>query len=490
MSASFLDPQRWADRIFTGQWTVGSAGKRAVVNPATGEQIASVGYASVEDADAAADRGAQAQKAWAAKSYEERATILRRAGDLWLEHIDEIAQWVRAESGSAAFKARHEVEVAAEECYEAAALASMPFGEVLRSALPRLSFSRRLPVGVVTVIAPFNAPIVLSIRAVAPALALGNAVLLKPDSRTIVSGGVTLAAIFEEAGVPAGVLQMIPGSGRDVGERLVSAPPVRVIAFTGSTGVGRRIGQVAAQHLKRAHLELGGNSALIVLDDADLARAPSVGATGSFIHQGQICMATGRHLVHESIADEYVKKLAQHADALRVGNPADDLTIQQGPIIDKKQRDHIHDLVNDTVAGGAKLKAGGTYDGAFYRPTVLDNVTPDLRAFREEIFGPVAPVTRFSTIEEAVRLACDSEYGLSLGILTTNPMRAIAIADQIPSGNVHINDQTINDEAQAPFGGVGASGTGSRHGGHLANIEAFTETQWVTMRPDLPASPF
>ncbi|MFC3456542.1 benzaldehyde dehydrogenase [Amycolatopsis speibonae] len=485
-----LDPARWTGRIWTGQWQPGSAGDHDVFSPSTGKHLATIGYASPADIDASAEIAVAAQREWAARTYEERAAIMRRAGDLWRAHADEVTEWVRAESGSAAFKAANEVEIAAQECYEAAALTSVPYGEMIRSTQPRLSLSRRLPVGVVAVIAPFNAPIVLSIRAVAPALALGNAVLLKPDSRTPICGGVALAAIFEEAGVPAGVFQVLPGRGAVAGERLITNPHTRVIAFTGSTGAGRRVGELAAINLKRAHLELGGNNALIVLDDADLATAPSVGAAGSFLHQGQICMATGRQLVHESIADEYVARLAEHANALTVGDPAADPTVNLGPIIDEKQRDSIHALVTDTVAAGATLVAGGTYQDLFYRPTVVDHVTSSHRLFREETFGPVAPIIRFSTVEEAVELARDTPYGLSLGILTGNVMRGLDLADRIPSGNVHINDQTINDEAPAPFGGVGDSGNGSRHGGHQANLEAFTEAQWLTLRGTPPSYPF
>ncbi|MFC9689136.1 benzaldehyde dehydrogenase [Kribbella sp. NPDC056951] len=486
-----LDPAQWSERIWVdGQWRSGGGGQHPIVSPATGEQLGKIGFASPADVDASAESAMAAQREWAARSYKDRAAVLRRAGDVWTAHSAEIVGWLERESGSATAKAEHEVATAAEECYEAAALAAVPYGDVLRSAQPRLSISRRLPVGLVAVIAPFNAPIVLSIRAVAPALALGNAVLLKPDSRTTVSGGVTLAAVFEEAGLPKGLLQMLPGRGADVGERLITTPHTRVIAFTGSTGAGRRVGELAAHHLKRAHLELGGNNALIVLEDADLEHAPSVGAMGSFIHQGQICMVTGRQLVHESIADEYVAKLAERAQALTVGDPAGSRPVQLGPLIDQTQRDRVDSIVRDTVSAGAELKAGGTFDGLFYRPTVLDHVRPGHRAFREEIFGPVAPITRFATLDEAIELACDTEYGLSLGILTGDVLRGLELADRIPSGNVHINDQTVNDEVPVPFGGVGDSGTGSRHGGHQSNLEAFTELQWVTMRSELPRYPF
>jgi benzaldehyde dehydrogenase (NAD) len=245
----------------------------------------------------------------------------------------------------------------------------------------------------------------------------------------------------------------------------------------------------AAAGLKRAHLELGGNSALVVLDDADLDLAVSAGAFGSFMHQGQICMTTGRHLVHEAVADEYAARLAQHADALPVGDPFRE-QVALGPIIDSGQLDRVHGLVTASVDAGATVAAGGTYQGLFYRPTVLTDVTPDTPAYAQEVFGPVAPVVRFGSLDEAVQLAAGTEYGLSLGILGRDVMRAMALAERIPSGIVHINDQTVGDEAVAPFGGVAASGTGSRFGGAAANLEAFTEGQWLTVQGTVTAYPF
>jgi benzaldehyde dehydrogenase (NAD) len=299
---------------------------------------------------------------------------------------------------------------------------------------------------------------------------------------------VALARIFAEAGLPDGVLHVLPG-GADAGEALVTDPRVPVISFTGSTAAGRRVGELAARHLKRAHLELGGNSALIVLDDADLALAASAGAWGSFLHQGQICMTTGRHLVHQSVAAQYTELLADKANHLPVGDPATE-QVALGPVIDEKQRDKVHSLVTSSIRAGARLAAGGTYEGLFYRPTVLAGVSPEMPAYAQEVFGPVAPVITFSDVDQAVALARDTEYGLSLGILSADVARALAIADRVPSGLVHINDQTVSDEAVAPFGGVGASGTGSRFGGPAANIEAFTDTQWLTIQGSITPYPF
>ncbi|ASR36932.1 benzaldehyde dehydrogenase [Prauserella marina] len=485
---SFLDAEKWHGRIFTGSWDTAVGGDATVVEPATGQELGRVGAAAPADVTASAARAAEAQRAWAATPFQERAAILRRAGELWNTHAAELKDWLIRESGSIPGKADFELHVAAGECFEASALPSHALGELLPSEAPRLSMAKRVPAGVVGVIAPFNAPLILSIRSVAPALALGNAVLLKPDPRTAVCGGIALARVFEEAGLPAGVFHVLPG-GADVGTAMIEDPHVRVISFTGSTGAGRAVGELAGRHLKRAHLELGGNSAMIVLDDADVETTTSAAAWGSFFHQGQICMTTGRHLVHESLYDSYVERLAETAGRLPVGNPAE-AEVALGPIIDERQRDKIHGLVTSSADAGARVAAGGEYEGLFYRPTVLAGAKPGIPAYDDEVFGPVAPVASFRTIEEAAELAAGSEYGLSLGILTKDVTRGLALAERIPTGIVHINDQTVNDEAHAPFGGVLASGTGSRFGGPKANIEAFTETRWITLRGDVAGYPF
>jgi benzaldehyde dehydrogenase (NAD) len=483
---SFLGSD-WEGKIFISGWTDGGGEPIRVTEPATGEQLATIGSASPDDVTTAAGLAAAARESWQALPPSERAAVLRRAGALWEEQASEIHGWIIRETGAIPPKAALETSIAAQECYEAAALPTHPMGDVLASNEPRWSFARRRPAGVVTVIAPFNFPLILSIRSVAPALALGNAVLLKPDPRTAVSGGATLVQVFRAAGLPDGLLQLLPG-GREIGEATITAPPVRVVSFTGSTGAGRAVGALAAQHLKRAHLELGGNNALIVLPGADLPKAVSAGAFGSFMHQGQICMTTGRQLVHESLHDAYVDALAATADHLPVGNPAA-AQVALGPMIDKSQLDKVDGIVQQAVADGARLAAGGTYEGLFYRPTVLAELRTDMTAWREEIFGPVAPVLPFSSVDEAVKLAREAEHGLSLGILG-DVGQAMHLADAIPSGNIHINEQTVSDEANAPFGGIAASGTGSRFGGAQANIEAFTETQWLTVRPEIAPYPF
>jgi benzaldehyde dehydrogenase (NAD) len=471
-----------------GRWGIGGGGKRTIVSPADGSERGAVGMASTADVDAAVVAALAAQVAWAATPYDERSAVFRRALAALEANSADYVDWLIAEAGSARGKAQFEIGLIASELQLAAAIPLAPTGQILQSSKPRLSLAKRVPVGVVGVISPFNFPGILAMRSVAPALALGNAVILKPDPRTAVSGGLLLAALFEAAGLPHGVLSVLPG-GAEVGGALVEHPRVPVISFTGSTAAGRKIGERAGSLLKRVHLELGGNNALVVMDDVDVADAVSAGAWGSFLHQGQICMTTGRHLVHASVYDDYVSGLAKAADRLTVGDAAKD-DVALGPIIDDAQRDRVHELVTASVSAGAVLSAGGTYDGLFYRPTVLAEVRPEHRAFAEEVFGPVAPVLRFESEDELVEIATESEYGLSLGILTRDVMNGLRLAERLPSGIVHINDQTVDDESVAPFGGVGASGTGARFGGVEANVEAFTETRWITAQGAIEKYPF
>ncbi|MEL5991626.1 aldehyde dehydrogenase family protein [Microbacterium phosphatis] len=483
---TFFAQQDWNGRGFVGGWSE-LDGTGTVTSPATGAELASVGFGSAGDLADAVSLAAAAQRDWAARPAEQRAAVMRRAAAVMEQHTDVLVGWLVDEAGSGQGKAAFEAGLVISELHHAAATALMPYGQLLQSSHPRLSLARRRPVGVVGVISPFNFPAILGSRSIFPALALGNAVVLKPDPRTSIAGGLFLAAVLEEAGLPAGVFAVVPG-GADVGSALVEHPDVPVISFTGSTAAGRVIGERAGRLLKRAHLELGGNNAMIVLPDVDVAAAAAAGAWGSFLHQGQICMTTGRHIVHADIHDEYVELLAEKAEALRAGDPATGTPL--GPIIDQRQRDHVHEIVTETVAAGAQLRAGGEYTDLFYQPTVLAEVRPDHRAFTDEIFGPVAPVIRFDEIDEAVDLVNASEYGLSVAILSGDAYRAFELGDRIPSGILHINDQTVDDESQAPFGGTGASGTGARFGGHEANIEAFTETQWVTVQSQIQRYPF
>ncbi|HEY4459967.1 MAG TPA: benzaldehyde dehydrogenase, partial [Pseudonocardiaceae bacterium] len=401
---------------------------------------------------------------------------------------EEFEQWLIREGGAIPGKAAFEVQLVLGELWEAAALPTQPWGHLLPTAeAGRESIARRVPLGVVGVISPWNFPLILSVRAVAPALALGNAVVLKPDAQTAVSGGALIARLFAEAGVPDGVLHVLPG-GAEAGSALCEDPNVAMISFTGSTAVGRKVGEAAGRTLKRISLELGGNNALIILDDADLDVASSAGAWGAFLHQGQVCMTAGRHIVVESVAEQYLDRLAKRAANLPVGDPNTE-QVALGPLINERQVANVDRIVGDSVKAGAEIRAGGTFDRLFYAPTVLAGVTTEMPAFREEIFGPVAPVIVVRDDDEAVRVANDTEYGLVAAIQTGSLGRGRAVADRLTTGIVHVNDQTLNNDAYAPFGGTGASGNGARFGSQ-SSWDEFTQWQWITQREQAHGFPF
>lgn len=470
-----------------GGWAKRCKGTLAAIEPATGTKLADVVLAKAKDVRTAAQLARQAQVKWAAMPFLERAAIFRRAAAILERDQQLLADWIVRETGSIRPKAGFEVTSVINHMHEAAAMLTQPRGIVLPSDGGTISLARRVPHGVVGVISPFNFPFLLSSRAVTPALAAGNAVVLKPDPRTPVSGGVLMAHLFEEAGLPADLLQVVPGDA-EAGEAIVVDPDTTMISFTGSTATGRRVGELAGKNLKKVALELGGKNSLIVLDDADLELAASNGAWASWLHQGQICMSAGRHLVHEKVAEKYTKLLAEKARRLPVGDPATQ-DVALGPLITTKQLDRVRRIVDESVRAGARLHAGGAHRDLFYSPTVLSGVDPAMPAFREEIFGPVVSITSFATDEEAVALANDTEYGLSAGIISRSIARAKAIADRLNVGLVHINDQTVADDGFMPMGGRGASGNGSRHGGP-ANWDEFTQWQWVTMKDTPGMYPF
>jgi benzaldehyde dehydrogenase (NAD) len=477
----------WLSR-FVERWEPGTGAPIQDVEPATGRHIVTVTGSTSEDVARAAAAAKAAQPAWAETSYQERARILRKAADIYEANRDEFGTWTMRETGASHSKMHHESNFAFGEILSASTLPWQPYGSLVPTVVKgRLSMIRRIPVGVVGAITPWNSPSVLGMRVVAPALALGNAVVLKPDPQTPVIGGAMFEALFREAGLPEGLLQIVVG-GADVGEALVTDPNVNVVSFTGSTAAGRRVGELAGARLKKVALELGGNNAFIVLDDADLAAATAAGAFSSFQFQGQVCFAAGRHIVHESVAGDYVDALRDKAKGLRMGDPYRE-DVQLGPIVNEKQVRRVADIVDRSVAGGARLVIGGGHEGLFYEPTVLADVTQDLPAFTDEIFGPVAPVTTFRTDEEAIALANSSAYGLVGAVYSTSLSRGLSVANRIKAGMVHVNDGTLNDEATIPFGGTGMSGNGARYGGE-ANLDNFTEWQWVTVRDEPPTFPF
>jgi benzaldehyde dehydrogenase (NAD) len=458
-----------------------------VLEKASGKPLYLGAVGSPAEVAKAAGIARAAQPGWAALPPTERGDVLRRFAALCESHTAEIGEWIIRETGSIPGKAPFEVANAAREAIEIASYTGQPAGYILASPQGRPSYARRVPLGVVGVITPWNAPFVLAARGVLPALAMGNAVVLKPDAQTPVSGGYLLAKLFELAGVPKGVLCVVPGDGA-TGAAVSVDPNVQMISFTGSTATGKKVAVAASASLKKLALELGGNNAAIIFEDADLERVASATAFGSFFHQGQICFSTGRHLVQESVVERYAKLLAEHARALRVGNPFTE-QVHLGPIINETQAARAEALLTDTVAAGGRVTAGGHRKGLFFEPTVVENVDRSMALFRSETFGPVAPITSFKTEAEAIELANDTEYGLVASIFTADQVKAMRVSAQLKTGIVHINDQTVNHEVFAPIGGMGASGNGARSGG-LSVMDEFSQWQWVTVNSTVPSYPF
>ncbi|MEU9312987.1 aldehyde dehydrogenase family protein [Streptomyces sp. NPDC048256] len=472
-------PAGWAGKIYSGGWRDSEGGTRRVIEPATGRTLAEVGVACPADVARAGARAAHAAGDWAATPPSRRIEILLRVSAALRGHSATVRDWIVRESAGVPAKGDYEIAAALAQLTHAVALASLPQGEVLT---PQISgggsLAWRVPLGVVGVITPWNAPLLFAMRALAPALALGNAVLLKPDPLTPVSGGILVAQLFEEAGLPDGVLHVLPG-GPEAGQAVAADAHIAMVSFTGSTEAGRAVARVAGEGLKRVSLELGGKNSIIVLEDADVEAAATAGAASSFGYQGQACVAAGRHLVHADLVEAYTDALVGHAKAMRLGDPrTEGVTI--GPVISERQAARIERIVDESLAAGARLLTGGRRDGLFYPPTVLDRVKRTAPAFTEEIFGPVAPVIPFHSEAEAIELANDTAYGLTAAVHSHSVPRATAVAEQLRTGMAHINDVTAKDAANAPFGGMGISGNGSRIGG-TASLELFTQWRWMTM---------
>jgi benzaldehyde dehydrogenase (NAD) len=475
--------QAWQESVFLdGTFRrPAQGGTLPVRDKASGEIFGLAGLAGADDADAAVAAALPAQRAWSERTYAERAGLLRAAAAVLADRAKEWRELIMRETGCIAGKADYEISAAASELTEAAALASRATGEVLPSGhAGRFSLSERIPLGLVGVITPWNFPLVLGMRVIAPALALGNAVLVKPSPETPYSGGLAIAELFAAAGAPAGIFQVLPGDV-EAGERLVSHPDVAMIHFTGSTAVGRRIAQAAAGQLKKVSLELGGNNALLVLEDADIDQATMIGAWSAFHYQGQTCITAGRHIVHRAVAGAYLSGLAARAEAITVGNTVTE-EVGLGPMISVRQLERARQMLSEAVEAGARVVAGGTTDGPYFRPTVVADVSRSSRLWTEEIFAPIAPVLVVDDDDSAVQIANDTPYGLVDSVLTADLARGLRVARRLRAGMVHVNDATPQDEALAPFGGMGASGLGGRSGGD-ANLEEFTQRRWLTVAP-------
>lgn len=474
-----------------GEWRDGSGDEsRPVTNPFTGETLVSIRSATAEDLDAAYQSAARAQVEWAQTTPEERASIMLKAVDIFDARKDEIIDWLIREAGSTRLKANIEWGSARGITLEAASMPTRAHGTTMASNIPgKANFVFRKPLGVVGVISPWNFPLHLSQRSIAPALALGNGVVVKPASDTPITGGLLAARIFEEAGLPAGLLNVVVGSGADIGDDFVTHPIPSLISFTGSTPVGQNIGKLATggKHIKKVALELGGNSPFVVLDDADIEQAVKAAVFGSFLHQGQICMAINRIIVAESRYDEFVEAFVSHAKTLQVGDP-DAMETAIGPIINQSQFDGLQTKIERAKREGATVLLEGDAQGLTIPPHVFGDVTEDMEISREEIFGPVIGIQRARDDEHALELANGTEFGLSSAVFSGNLARAHQFASKIRAGMVHINDMSVNDEAHMPFGGEKNSGLG-RFNGEWA-VDEFTTVQWVSVQQQPREYPF
>jgi vanillin dehydrogenase len=458
-----------------------------VVNPANQRPFAKVFMAQEQHMRAAIDAADAARQSWAASLAAERERLILRFADELEAARNEMVDLLIDEGGSTFGKAQFEVGFAANLIRSIAGEARRIHGDVFPADVPGLiSMAIRRPLGVVGAISPFNFPVVLSMKKVAFALACGNTVVLKPSEETSLVG-LKLAEIMQRAGAPAGIFNVVPGDGAAMAQVLYDDPRVKLISFTGSTKVGRIIATECAKRGKRVVLEMGGKSPLIVLQDADLDYAVDTACFGIFIHQGQICMAGSRIIVEAPIYEEFLKRFAAKAATMRVGDPRDPHTVI-GPLIRSSQCPMIDKKIKDAVSAGARLMLGGKYEGNFYHPTIVADVTPEMAAFRDELFGPIAAVTKASNADLALALANNSTYGLSSAVLTNNLQLAMKFALELEAGMVHLNGPTIHDEATVPFGGVKDSGSG-REGGRWSTDE-MTEVKWVTIQMGRRPYPF
>jgi acyl-CoA reductase-like NAD-dependent aldehyde dehydrogenase len=450
-------------------------------NPITGEVVTRAAAATLADALSAASAAASAFPDWSQTAPSLRRAKLMKAADLLEDRADDFAAAMAEETGATAAWARFNLELGAATLREAASITTQITGTLIPSDKPGMTaMALRRPVGVVLGIAPWNAPVVLGVRAVAMPLACGNTVVLK-TSEICPRTHRLIGEVLRDAGLGHGVVNIIsnaPADAARVVEALIAHPAVRRVNFTGSTRVGRVIAEVAGRHLKPCLLELGGKAPFVVLDDADLEEAAKAAAFGAFLNQGQICMSTERIVVDEAVADAFVEKLARLAAPLLAGDPREGFPAL-GSIIGPEAVERIDGLIKDAVFKGARILSGGQVRGSLIDATVLDHVTPAMRIYAEESFGPIAAIIRVRGVDEAVRVANDTDYGLSSAVFGQDIRRALDVASRIEAGICHINGPTVHDEAQMPFGGVKASGYG-RFGGTAA-IGEFTELRWITL---------
>ena len=467
-------------QLIDGRWQDGSSGDVLVDrNPFDGSVIAEFPIATAADIDEAYRAAARAKEVWDRVNPYAKRKVFEDAVKYTESNFGAIMEVIIDELGGTRLKAGFEIGLVLDMLKEAATFPLRMEGRILPSAVDdRENYLYRVPVGVVGVISPFNFPFFLSMKSVAPALGAGNGVVLKPHEQTPIMGGTMIGKMFEEAGLPAGLLNVVVTDIAAIGDAFIEHPVPRVISFTGSTAVGRHVAEIGARHFKKVLLELGGNSAFIVLDDADLEYAVDAAVFSRFTHQGQICMSANRVLVHESIVDDFVDRYVAKVATLKVGNPRDEDTII-GPLITPKQAEDLNAMVDRAISNGARAAIRGEVNGGVFDPVVLLDVDPEMEVAQKELFGPVVSVIPFKTDDEAVEIANNSNFGLSGAVHTSDIDRGVALARRVETGMIHVNDCTIHDEPIVAFGGEKQSGLGRLNGPW--SLDEFTTMRWVSV---------
>ncbi|MBP2280767.1 aldehyde dehydrogenase (NAD+) [Psychrobacter sp. PL19] len=470
-------------QYIAGEWQSGKDDSiNTNTNPYNGDPIVEIKQATKDQLEEAYKAAVTAQAEWAQKTPAERAGLMYKVVEVLDQRQDEIIDWLVKESGSTRIKAMVEFSSARAITLESAGFPNRVHGEIRSSKIPgKENFVYREPIGVIAVISPWNFPFHLTQRSIAPALALGNAVVLKPASDTPITGGLLLAKIFEEAGLPKGLLNVVVGAGSEIGDAMVTHDAPRLVSFTGSTAVGKHIGELAnsSDYIKKLALELGGNNPFVVLKDANIENAVKAAAFGKFLHQGQICIAINRIIVEDEIYDDFVEGFLAHVKTLKVGDPNHQDTAI-GPIINDKQLKSLKDKIAKAEDEGAKMILSGEIKGQMVPPHIFIDVTSDMDLARNEVFGPLIGIIRAKDEDEALTIANDTMYGLSSSVFTTDMAKGLRFARGIKAGMTHINDITVNDESNAPFGGEKNSGIGRFNGEWV--LEEFTTLHWISVQ--------
>lgn len=488
------DNQTYTDfhlQYIAGEWQKGQDDSvNTDTNPYNGETLVEIQQATDKQLDEAYQAASAAQVEWANTTPAERAGLLHKVIEILDKRQDEIVDWLIKESGSTRIKSMLELATARAITLEAASFPNRVHGEIRPSNTPgKENYVYREPIGVIAVISPWNFPFHLTQRSIAPALALGNAVVLKPASDTPITGGLLLAKIFEEAGLPKGLLNVVVGAGSEIGDAIVTHDTPSLVSFTGSTPVGKHIGELAhsGDYIKQLALELGGNNPFVVLKDADIDNAVKAAAFGKFLHQGQICIAINRIIVEDEVYDDFVERFVAHVKKLKAGDPnAQDTAV--GPIINESQLNSLKDKIATAQQEGAKMLLSGEIEGQVVPPHIFTEVTSKMELFRNEIFGPLVGIIRAKDEAEALELANDTEYGLSSAVFTQDMAKGMRFARGIRAGMTHINDITVNDESNAPFGGEKNSGIGRFNGEWV--LEEMTRLHWVSVQSTPRDYPF